>query len=207
MGDYKNFFSATGIDIQFEKKESSDTDLRQSIATLEESKIKETFKQTIKSFSSYCINRFFSFDYIKDIFVGGANYLIAIFPVLFVSFSYYGFSKNFWKLITSSNELFYASCIVCFFYFLDLTSMKKPDSNRVFYCFYYILFTVELGFILIGLASNIQFTFSIIKTAPNINEMIPFLHKNKNQMIIAWAIIPFVFLTIQRGLKIYLEED
>ncbi|WP_300922117.1 hypothetical protein [uncultured Dubosiella sp.] len=143
---------------------------------------------------------FWDFHFIQQIFLGLANYGIAIFPVVIVCFMQFGFDRKGIVTVLSSNELFYASCVVCCLYLIDFISFKQKKYRKGYYIQYNIFLSMYLGILGLGLVINVMY---VVNTGNNTSDMISAFRNifdNKLGIVICWALFPFCILFLQRAL-------
>ena len=135
---------------------------------------------------------FWAFHVEQQLYIGLANYGIALLPLSIANFIKTGLDWTTLSNILYSNELLYASIVVGVLYFIDFISNTiKIDSKR-YYAIYNFIWLSYGGFAALGVVINIMY---ILKD--DIITIFPFIFEYKSHIIPIYGLLPFVFLVLQ----------
>lgn len=140
--------------------------------------------------------KFWTFHLIQQLYIGFANYGIAIIPILIANFMKTGLNTDTFSEVLFSNELFYASIVVGVLYFIDFINNTKKIKSRIYYAIYNFVLIAYGILLAFGVVINVMY---ILKD--DIRGIFPFIFENRSIIILVCLILPFIFLMIQSYLN------
>ncbi|WP_304749736.1 hypothetical protein [Dubosiella newyorkensis] len=140
--------------------------------------------------------KFWTFHLIQQLYIGLANYGIAIIPILIANFMKTGLNTDMVSQVLFSDELFYASVVVGVLYFIDFINNTKKIKSRIYYAIYNFVLIAYGILLAFGVVMNVMYLLK-----DDINGIFPFIFENRSIIILVCLILPFIFLMVQSALN------